>query len=731
MVDKNELSALEDADAEEETYDNLVSYVKGRYERARTRRYTDEERWVQAYRNYRGLYGPDVQFTETEKSRVFIKVTKTKVLAAYGQLIDVLFSQNRFPIGIEPTALPEGVLDTVHIDPKEQEQEDALEQIKNQYGYAGDGLDLKPGTTTDMLKEMLGPLQEDLEELEGLKEGPGQTQSAITFHPSMVAAKKMEKKIKDQLEESSATKHLRHSVFECVLFGTAIMKGPFAVDKEYANWDEEGEYDPIIKTIPKVEYTSVWDFYPDPDAFNIEDATYTIERHRLTRPQLRALKKRPFFRSKAIEEAIGYGENYSQEWWEDSIQDAETASDFGNDGHSAGSGSGDVERFEVLEFWGTIDKDIASLQDLEIPEKYINDDEIQINCWVCNNQILRFVINPFTPKRIPYVASPYEINPYSFFGVGLAENMDDTQTLMNGFMRLAVDNAILSGNLLIEVDETNLAPGQDLTVYPGKIFRRQGGAPGQAIFGTKFPNVSSENMMLFDKARVLSDESSGLPSYSYGQTGVQGTGRTASGISMLMGAASNSIRTVIKNMDDYMLRPMGEAIFAFNMQFDFDPEIRGDLEVRARGTESFMKNEVRSQRLISFLQIASSPVLAPFAKFPYIMREIAATMDLDVDKVTNNPEEAFRQALLLQQMQQQIVEENPQPPQGIDPTGTGGGNIGTGQAPAPGEQGFATGGGPNEGTQQQQQQAQAPQGGGQQIPPELMAMLQQGGGGNA
>ena len=393
------------------------------------------------------------------------------------------------------------------------------------------------------------------------------------------------------------------------------------------------------------------------------------------------------------------------------------------------SNNGDVERYEVLEFWGTIDKDIATIQNLEIPEKFLKDDEIQVNAWVCNGEILRFVINPFTPKRIPYVASPYELNPYSFFGVGLAENMDDTQTLMNGFMRLAVDNAVLSGNLLIEVDETNLAPGQDLTVYPGKIFRRQGGAPGQAIFGTKFPNVSSENMMLFDKARVLSDESSGLPSYSYGQTGVMGTGRTASGISMLMGAASNAIRTVIKNMDDYMLRPMGEALFAFNMQFDFDPEIKGDLEIRARGTESFMKNEVRSQRLISFLQIASSPVLAPFAKFPYIMREIASTMDLDVEKVTNSPEEAFRQALLLQQMQQQMVEQNQQTPQQMDPTGAGGGNIGTGQAPAPGEQGFATGGGQNTGTQQQQQQAQ--QGGGQEIPPELMAMLQQQAGGNA
>ena len=724
MVDKNELSALEEKTEDERPYDSLVGYVEARYERARTRRYSDEERWVQAYKNYRGIYGPDVQFTETEKSRVFIKVTKTKVLAAYGQLVDVLFSQNRFPIGVEPTTLPEGVVDTVHIDPKEQEQEQALEQIQDLYGSPGDGNDLQPGDTTDMLKDRLGPQTEELEDLEGLKEGPGQTQSAVTFHPAMVAAKRMEKKIKDQLEESSATKQLRFSVFECVLFGTGVMKGPFALDKEYPNWDEEGDYDPIIKTIPKVEHTSVWDFYPDPDAYNMEDATYTVERHRMTRPQLRALKKRPFFRSNAIDDAIKYGESYNQEWWEESLNDNDVASDFGGEGFS--SYSGDVERFQVLEFWGTVDREIVENQGLEIPEKFLEDDEIQINAWVCNGEILRFVINPFTPKRIPYVASPYELNPYSFFGVGLAENMDDTQTLMNGFMRLAVDNAILSGNLLIEVDETNLAPGQDLTVYPGKIFRRQGGAPGQAIFGTKFPNVSSENMMLFDKARVLSDESSGLPSYSYGQTGVMGTGRTASGISMLMGAASNAIRTVIKNMDDYMLRPMGEALFAFNMQFDFDPEIKGDLEIRARGTESFMKNEVRSQRLISFLQIASSPVLAPFAKFPYIMREIAATMDLDVEKVTNNPEEAFRQAILLQQMQQQMAEQNPQP---MDPTGTGGGNIGTGQAPAPGEQGFATGGGPNAGTEQQQQQAQGGQ--GQQLPPELMAMLQQQAGGNA
>ena len=284
--------------------------------------------------------------------------------------------------------------------------------------------------------------------------------------------------------------------------------------------------------------------------------------------------------------------------------------------------------------------------------------------------------------------------------------MADTQTLMNGFMRMAIDNAALSGNLIIEVDETNLVPGQDLSVYPGKVFRRQGGAPGQGIFGTKFPNVAQENMQLFDKARQLADESTGFPSFAHGQTGVSGVGRTASGISMLMSAANGSIRTVVKNVDDYLLRPLGKAFFAFNMQFDFDETIRGDLEVHASGTESLMANEVRSQRLMQFLQVAQNPVLAPFAKMDYIIREIAKSMDLDPDKVTNSMPDAAIQAEILKGFQAPAAppmgpEGVPAPPspagaapmgQGpqavADTSGGGGSQIGVGTAPTPGEQGF-------------------------------------------
>ena len=666
------LKDVDNIQAEDKVASPVIQLLMEKYTKAETSRRIDEERWLRAYRNYRGIYGTDVQFTETEKSRVFIKVTKTKTLAAYGQIIDVLFANNSFPISVDPTVLPEGVAEDVSFDPTESKIRETVPDF-SPYGYKGDGKDLPPGATYKTLQERLGPLADELSGIQNLNEGPGLTSTSATFSPAMIAAKKMEKKIKDQLDESNASKQLRSTAFEMALFGTGIMKGPFATDKEYPNWSDKGDYSPTIKTVPSTSHVSVWNYYPDPDAVNMDEAQYIIERHKMSRSQIRALKKRPFFRSKVIDDVVAQGESYSKKYWEDDLND-----------YKPDQG---VDRFEVLEFWGSIEAELLKENGVKIPKELDNADELQANIWYCNGRILRMVLNPFKPARIPYYAVPYELNPYSLFGIGIAENMDDTQTLMNGFMRMAVDNAVLSGNLVFEIDETNLTPGQDMAVFPGKVFRRQGGAPGQAIFGTKFPNVSNENLQLFDKARVLADESTGLPSFSHGQTGVSGVGRTASGISMLMNAASGGVKTVIKNLDDYLLRPLGEAFFSFNMQFDFDPEIKGDLEVKARGTESLMANEVRSQRLMQFLQVASSPALSPYAKFPYIIREIAKSMDLDPEKVTNSFDEATRQALLMQQSTPPAPAAGaPMPPGVADTAGTGGGNIGVGQAPVPGEQ---------------------------------------------
>ena len=690
MFETAEVVAAEDTlDSIFKEKDSVIGFIKDRYKRSEDSRYADEQRWLKAYRNYRGLYGSDVQFTDAEKSRIFVKVTKTKTLAAYGQIVDVLFGNNKFPLSVNPSVLPDGVADSVHIniDPRVEAGQAAISAAMGSPAprpYLIDGdTKLQPGETLIDLQARLAGMEQKLEPVsEKIIEGDGTTATTVTFHPAMVAAKKMEKKIHDQLQESGATTHLRSMAFEMALLGTGVMKGAFAVDKEYPNWNEDGEYDPIVKTVPECDHVSIWDFYPDPEAKDMDEAEYVVQRHKMSRTQLRKLKTRPYFMDDGIQNAIDKGPDYTQKYWEMTMEDDDTQPT--------------SERWEVLEFWVFVDVKLLEEHGVDIPSELKDLDEVNCNVWISNGEVLRFVLNPFKPTRIPYYAVPYEHNPYSFFGVGIAENMDDTQTLMNGFMRMAIDNAAMSGNLIIEVDETNLVPGQDLSVYPGKIFRRQGGAPGQAIFGTKFPNVAQENMQLFDKARVLADESTGFPSFAHGQTGVQGVGRTASGISMLMSAANGSIRTVVKNVDDYLIRPLGKAFFAFNMQFDFDEDIKGDLEVHASGTESLMANEVRSQRLMQFLQVAQNPVLAPFAKMDYIIREIAKSMDLDPDKVTNSIADAAIQAEILKGFQapaptpeEGVAAPEGQGPQSVaDTTGGGGSQIGMGTAPLPEEQGF-------------------------------------------
>ena len=119
------------------------------------------------------------------------------------------------------------------------------------------------------------------------------------------------------------------------------------------------------------------------DANNMDEAQYTIERHKMSRSQLRALKRRPFFRDTVIEEVISEGENYVKKYWEDDLIDY--------------APEHDVDRFEVLEYWGMCDIEMLQEQDIEIPKELEEFDEVQANIWICNNKLIRMVLNPFKP----------------------------------------------------------------------------------------------------------------------------------------------------------------------------------------------------------------------------------------------------------------------------------------------------------------------------------------------
>tara|TARA_R110000824_G_scaffold8414_1_gene38118 strand:- start:546 stop:2582 length:2037 start_codon:yes stop_codon:yes gene_type:complete len=652
-----------------------VGFISEKFIEAENGRRESEQRWQRAYKNYRGVVDGSSAYTSTEKSKVFVKITKVKVLAAYGQITDILFSNKKFPLVVESTPVPEGIAEFAHLSQQQQPNGEAEEP-----------------------NDFLAGLEAKYGEASSLREGPSKM-GEPQISPSRESALKLEKVIHDQLINTDAVKVLRHAIFECCLLGTGVMKGPFSSFKEIQAWEVDGSgsrtYAPYKKNVPTISAVSCWDFYPDPAATSIEDSDYVIERHRMNREQLRSLQNKPHFDSDAINECLNSGPNYMERGYENSLRE-ENSSDTTN-----------KSRYEVLEYWGYLDAALAKQLGLELPDDEDNLSSLHTNIWICGNRVLRAVVNPFTPARIPYQSVPYELNPYNFFGIGVAENMEDAQMLMNGHMRMAIDNLVLAGNMVFDIDETSLVPGQNMEIYPGKIFRRQSGVTGTAVNALKFPNTAPENVQMYQVSRQLADEETGIPSIIHGQTGVSGTGRTAAGLSMLMSSAGLSIKTAIKNIDDYLLKPMGMGYFQWNMQFNEEhPDIIGDLEIKPKGAAAVMQKEIRSQRLLTLLQTVANPALAPFIKIPNLIKELAIAQDIDPDLLVNDMNEAAVFADILRGMTndqgtgpQAGAASQPQegvggaggPPVGaapVDASGVGGGNIGIGNAPVAGESGF-------------------------------------------
>ena len=669
----------------QESMPGLAGHIQNKFQDSENGRRTFESRWLQAYKNFRGIYDSSTQYRDSERSKVFIKITKTKVLAAYGQIIDILFANKKFPIVVESTPVPDGVAKFAHM-------KSPMDELQSPFGYPGDGMELEPGAT----EVNFGKYQNLAENLAEGPAGPGQPQ----LEPAAEAARALETAIHDQLTDTDAVNVLRYAIFEASLLGTGIIKGPFNFYKRLHKWErgENGtrEYVPEEKVGPRIEHVSVWDFHPDPSATSIEDCEYVIQRHRMNRQQLRSLMNRPYFNADAIQNALVKGPNYEDKYYEDTIREDDTEPYY------------QENRYEVLEYWGVLDATMADAVGLELPETVTELDQVQINAWICGNEVLRCVLNPFTPARIPFHAVPYEVNPYQIWGVGVAENMEDAQMLMNGHVRMAIDNLALAGNLVFDVDEASLVPGQNFDIFPGKVFRRQSGVTGTAINGLKFPNTAPENIQMYQISRQLADEETGIPSVMHGQTGVSGTGRTSSGLSMLMQAGAQSVKTVIKNIDDYLLKPLGESYFQWNMQYNEDqPDIIGDLAIKPRGTAAVMQKEVRSQRLTTLLQTVANPMLAPFIKLPNLVRELAIAQDIDPEELVNDLDEAQLYAEVLRGMQNAQQGTGPeggpagQPPAGmggpdavpngpapVDASGVGNGTIGTGNVPVAGEDGF-------------------------------------------
>ena len=303
--------------APEDQLPGLVGFVKDKFEGAENGRYSHEQRWLTSFKNFRGIYDTSTAYRDSERSQVFIKITKTKVLAAYGQIVDILFGAKKFPITIEPTPVPEGIAEFAHQKTPLDEMQ-VPQAPQDPFGFQGDGKEMLPGAMEATPKQdFLGGLSEKYEGMP-LAEGASKM-GEVQISPAMESALVLEKQIQDQLLDTRAVNTMRAAIFEMAMLGTGVVKGPFNFYKRVhkGGKGEKGErqYTPYEKTVPRMEHVSCWDFFPDPTATSIDDAEYVIQRHRLNRSQLRALINLPHFDAAAIEACISKGPNYEDKYY--------------------------------------------------------------------------------------------------------------------------------------------------------------------------------------------------------------------------------------------------------------------------------------------------------------------------------------------------------------------------------------------------------------------------------
>jgi len=624
---------------------SLGARLKSLFTEYKDARRETEDEWIEDLRQFSGQYDPEILARLSEasgsRSKVFVGLSRTKVMAAYSRLIDLLFQSGDAFFGVQPTPRPK-------INPmKRAEMQQMLIQNIVQMGQ---------GQPEEVIRQVLA------ENEERIRQGLQEQEERL----SVMASEEMQKDIEDQLIEENTEQKMKEAILEACIFGSgAIKSGTVKIDKvqSYQRVEDEMGRSQYVMAMeeearPEIESVSIFDLYPDPYCTSLADCSGMFRRHVLTRRQFRELADLPSFDSEIILSIVKDRRNGNHEEEDHERTRREIA---GVVDH------GDSRRFELLEYWGCIDGYDLQEVGVEFPEGSDLSQDFDANVWIVSGKVIKAALNPVKGYRIPYNIFPYERTPHQFWGVGVPRMMRDSQQTMNAATRIWLDNMALSSGPMVEVNTDLLAAGEDPTdLHPWRVFLRSGGDGSMPAVRYYQPVANANGLnQIIEIFRRFADETTSLPSYTHGEQ-TKSLNKTATGISMLMGAANVALKSTIKNIDDFLIRPMIESMFHFNMEFGTNERAKGDLKVVARGSTALVQKEVQSQRLLQFLSLVSNPMDSQLIDRGKLLRDIAQSMDIDPDEFIKSQEQLIAEQ---QALQQQMLAASGEGGQGLGPDG--------------------------------------------------------------
>lgn len=580
------------------------------FESVAAQRQQIELRWLSDLRQFRGLYEPheEARFSPTQ-SRTFTRVTRTKVKSATARLMDMVF-----PAGTEDNwSLSASPVPEVPIPPE----------------------------VAIAFAQQLGrpPTEQDLQILS--------TTIAET------RAKAMELEIRDQLAAIKYRKILRNVIQSGNLFGTGLLKGPLVNATPKKAWAYNGAgWVPVqkAKTLPFVEFTPVWEVYPDMSATEFEETAFVFQRTVYGKRRLLELAARSDFNGDVIRRYIETHREGDCKMlhWEIALREM---------GLNLTNNFVGAKNYEPIEYWGTVCAEDLEGLEFDLPKDA--PDEFWGNVWLLGNEVIKLEVQPLENTEVPFYAYYWDKDETSIWGEGIPSVIRDDQSGLNAANRAAQDHAAAVAGPQIEINLDLLGAEQDVHTYkPFKIWLREGVGVEAQFPAIRLHEVQShvgELMALGDRFANNIHEAT-LPSYMHGEGVSKGSvGRTSSGLSMLMSAAQIVFKDQLFSLDDGIQRPFITAMYHWNMQFNPKQEIKGDFEVVVKGTSSLVAREIRATNLNDFAVSTQNEFDAPYVDRQALLKERAVVLELSSSIVKSNEQ-------LVGQITKQVIDNGSSPP---------------------------------------------------------------------
>lgn len=631
----------------------LAAYVRKCWSSAYLAKLEVEQRMLKSVRQRRGEYDPEIA-AEIKKgggSAIYMMLTSNKCRAASSWLRDALLgARDEKPWTIDPTTLPDvSPTDVEEVTQKATQEALAIEQALG-----------APVTTPEQMEEIVERIKDKIR--------------VEIQDEAREKCDRMELKMEDQLQEGNFPDAFSMFIDDLTTFPAAIMKGPVVRNKPKMVWqqDAQGNYTPVVKDELQLDWERVDPFmiYPAPHATKVHDG-YLIERHRMTRGQLSQLIGVEGYSEEAIRAVLeDYGHGGLHEWLRIDTQKAEA------EGKSTLAIQQNTDALiDALQFWGSVQG--RHLVEWGMDAKDVPDLDKEYNCevWLIGRWVIKATLNYDPFGRKPYYKTSYEEIPGVFWGNAVADLVRDAQIMCNTAARALADNMGIASGPQTVINIDRLPPGEDPTqLYPWKIHTAVSDPYGNSSPPIDFfqpDSRAAELMGIYEKFSVLADEYSGVPRYMTGDASAGGAGRTASGMSMLMNNAGKSIKQVISNIDQYVLSPMLERLYYYNMRYSDDPELKGDVQIRVRGANALIVKEQAQVRINEFMNmVTQNPIYAQIIGDEGIinlLREVAKTLALDVSKVLPSAEEVRIKQSLAQQQQMMAASLGAQGEEGGQP----------------------------------------------------------------